>query len=98
MNPMHPYQFEQMHQAQQAELAHRARHAWKFAEAKPRKRMIASLVERFRGRKDDALKRQAYLVLEEMLRHENDELRLRAAEIILRPSRSAMIPRSVRRS
>ncbi|MFB9326495.1 hypothetical protein ACFFSY_11280 [Paenibacillus aurantiacus] len=98
MNPMHPYQFEQMHQAQQAELAHRARHAWKFAMVKPRPRIVASLIERFRRRKDDALKRQAYLVLEEMLHHENDELRLRAAEIILRPSRSASMPRSVRRS
>ncbi|TYP74903.1 hypothetical protein [Paenibacillus methanolicus] len=98
MNPMHPYQFEQMHQAQEAELAQRARHAWKFADAKPRKKIVASLIERFAKRKDDALKRQAYLVLEEMLRHENDEFRLRAAEIILRPARGAAIPRSVRRS
>ncbi|MFD2385713.1 hypothetical protein ACFSWD_32140 [Paenibacillus xanthanilyticus] len=87
-----------MHQAQQAEMVQRARHAWKFAEAKPRKRIVARLIERLARRKDDALKRQAYLVLEEMLRHENDEFRLRAAEIILRPARGAAIPRSVHRS
>ncbi|QYR21399.1 hypothetical protein KZ483_27645 [Paenibacillus sp. sptzw28] len=86
MMGMHPYQFEQFHQAQQAEQRHRHKHTWLLADFKKRSLEVSRFSVHFRSKRDDELQLKAYLVLEEMLQHENEALRLQAAEIVLHRS------------
>ncbi|MBB3113865.1 hypothetical protein FHS18_005980 [Paenibacillus phyllosphaerae] len=102
MTGMHPYHFEKMHQHQQAELQRQHRNTWMLSDQIPKhpvlSRVTSRIAELFRGKSEKALKRKAYLVLEEMLQHENEELRLRAAEIILRRPSNKLSPRPLSRS
>ncbi|WP_274654552.1 hypothetical protein [Paenibacillus humicola] len=84
----HPYTYEKWQESRQAELRQRHKHTWTLADwglRGLRKRRYSFHLQRNRS---DVLKREALHVLEEMLQHENGELRLRAAELILRFSRS----------
>lgn len=85
MRDIHPYTFEKMVQYEQAELAERGRRAWMLSKAGHLRSRMPKLL---RPTRRAALVGQAYQVLEQMLQHENEELRLRAAEIILRRARS----------
>ncbi|WP_274651088.1 hypothetical protein [Paenibacillus humicola] len=81
---MHPYRFEKFSQAREAELQQRHKHTWVLGDIEAKVHRHKSFPFRFRRQRDEAIKRKAFIVLEEMLQHENGDLRLRAAEIILR--------------
>ncbi|MFB9324801.1 hypothetical protein ACFFSY_02455 [Paenibacillus aurantiacus] len=87
MKDIHPYTIEQLAYYEQATLAERGRRAWMLSSA-PTGSRSPWMRRLLRSRRRAALVSQAYLVLEQMLKHENAELRLRTAEIILRRTRS----------
>jgi hypothetical protein len=95
---MHPFQFEQFHQARQAEQRQRHKHTWLLTDFKKRSLEAGRFSVNFRSKRDEELQRKAYLVLEEMLQHENEALRLQAAEIILHRSRRTGMRRIFGRS
>jgi hypothetical protein len=91
---MHPYLFDKLMEGRQAELRQKHRHTWIIADLKASGGNTESSPLR---QGDEALRRKALLVLEEMLQHENSDLRLRAAEIILKRTRGPLFGRFLRR-
>lgn len=83
MMGMSPYEFDKRLTELSAQNKRQARNAWMFAGSNKTRSITGMWSAVFSRTTDKGLERKARHVLEDLLKHEKPEIRLRAAEIIV---------------